>query len=107
MQVSDDRIFRIEVLVLFYFSCQKIPLSPPEAVKKIHSWFENLTTNGFQVPSFRQLAVPPELHRRATAIFSQLPFGKGGSRSTRAKFNLANIFRERAPYTYSLQQETL
>ena len=53
------------------------PLSP-EAVKKIHSWFESLTTNGFQVPSFKHLAVRPELRRRATAISSQLPFFKGG-----------------------------
>jgi hypothetical protein len=46
--------------------------NPPvfsEAVKEMHSWFESLTTNGFQAPSFKHLAVRPELRRRATAIF--------------------------------------
>src|SRR5262249_2893980 len=60
----------------------KSPSNPPcspEAVKKIHSWFENLTTNGFQVPSFKQLAVRPELRRRATAIFLQLPLFQRGT----------------------------
>jgi hypothetical protein len=62
--------------------------NPPEAVKKIHSWFESLTTNGFQVPSFKHLAVRPELRRRATAIFSQLPFVQRGTFSARIEPSL-------------------
>jgi hypothetical protein len=51
-----------------------------EAVKKFRSWFESLTTNGFHVRGFKELAVRPEHVEGRTAIFSQL-HGMGGGLS--------------------------
>jgi hypothetical protein len=49
------------------------PAALPRGYEKIHSWFESLTTNGFQVAGFKHLAVRPEFRRRATAIFHSFP----------------------------------
>jgi hypothetical protein len=72
------------------FLCGFMSVALPSALTrrgcaKIHSWFESLTTNGFQVAGFKHLAVRPfdelragsELRRRATAIFHSFSREKG------------------------------
>jgi hypothetical protein len=56
----------------------KSPLLPEAVKKSIHGSRASPRTD-FCVSSFKHLAARPELYRRATAIFLQLPFFKGGT----------------------------
>jgi hypothetical protein len=61
---SQRKILTLSPFHPHFLGSFKIPLYSPGGVKKIHSWFESLTTNGFYVSSFKHLAVrPPSLKR--------------------------------------------
>jgi hypothetical protein len=69
----------------------------PGAVKKIHSWFESLTTNGFEVPSVNHLAVRPELRRRGDGYFFQLLLLRAGMFYVQPQFHSLPLFEKEGP----------